>query len=77
MCISRRYPMKVLHSQGVMNTCPALVGRQGVSTGVALRQRVQQGPGLLQVGRVKALGEPVIDRGEQVMSFLAFPLLLP
>ena len=35
---------------------------QGVSTEVALRQRVQQCLRLLQVSRVKALGEPAIDR---------------
>src|SRR5262245_66610951 len=48
-----------------------------MSTGVALRQRFKQGLGLLEVGRVKAFGEPVIHRGKQVMGFLAFPLLLP
>jgi hypothetical protein len=40
MGISRRYPMKVLYTQWVMNTYPTLLGRKGVSTGVALRQRV-------------------------------------
>jgi hypothetical protein len=64
MCISRQYPMKVLHTQGVMNTRPALLGRKGVSTSVALRQRVQQGLRLLQVGGVKPLGEPAIDGGQ-------------
>ena len=50
--------MKVLHTQEVMSTSPALLGRKGVSTGVALRQRVQQCLRLLQVSGVKALGEP-------------------
>jgi hypothetical protein len=36
----RRFPVKVLHTQWVMNTRPALWGSKGVSTGVALRQRV-------------------------------------
>src|SRR5215475_3761632 len=36
----------------------ALLGRKGVSTGVGLCQRLQQCFGLLQVGGVKALGEP-------------------
>ena len=50
---------------------------QGVSTEVALRQRVQQRLGLLEIRRVKALGEPAVDRRQQVMGFLAFALLLP
>src|SRR5262245_37408825 len=69
--------MKVPHIQWVVNTCPALLGSKGVSTGVALRQRVQQRLGLLQVRRVKALGEPAVDWGQEVMGFLAFALLLP
>jgi len=55
--------MKALHTQGVMNTRLALLGGKGVSTGGALRQRVQQGLRVLQVSRVKALGEPPVDRG--------------
>jgi hypothetical protein len=38
MHISRLYPVKVLHTQWVMNTRAALEGRQGVVAGVALRQ---------------------------------------
>jgi len=53
--------MKVLHTQGVTNTHLVLLGSKGVSTGVALRQRVQQRLRLLQVRGVKALGEPGID----------------
>jgi hypothetical protein len=55
--------MKMLHTQGVMNTHLALLGSKVVSTGVALRQRIQQRLGLLEVGGVKALGEPAVDRG--------------
>src|SRR5882724_1081123 len=40
-------------------------------------QRLQQRPGLLQVGGVKALGEPAIDRCQQVVSLGALTLLLP
>src|SRR6516165_1665504 len=69
--------MKVLHTQGVANTRLVLLGSKGVSTGVALRQRLQQRLGLLQVGGVKTLGEPAVDWGEQVIGFLAFALLLP
>jgi hypothetical protein len=64
MYISRRYPMKVLHIQRVMNPFLVLRGSKGVSTGVALRQRVQQDLRLLQVRRVKALREPGVDRGQ-------------
>src|SRR5262245_34312723 len=77
MRTSRQYPMKVLHTQGVMNTHPALLGSKSVSTGVALRQRIQQRLGLLQVRRVKALGEPAVDRGQQVISLGALALELP
>jgi len=48
-----------------------------MSTGVALRQRVQQCLGVLEVSRIKAFRKPVIHRGEQVIGFLAFALLVP
>ena len=41
------------------------------------RQLLQQRLRLLQVGRVKALGEPAVDRGEQIVGFGALVLLLP
>jgi len=69
--------MKVLHTQWVMNTHPALVGSKSVSTGGALRQCVQQCLRLLQVGGVKALGEPAVDWCQEAMGFLTFALLLP
>ena len=50
------------YSRGYEQTHPALEGRQGVSDSVALRQRRQQRLGLLEVGGVKALGEPAVDR---------------
>ena len=62
MYISRRYPMKVLHTQWVMNARLALLGSKGVSTGVALRQPLQQCLRFLEVRGVKALGEPAVDR---------------
>ena len=74
---SGQYLMKVLHTQGVMNTRLALLGSMGVSTGVALRQRVQQCLCLLQVSGVKAFGEPAVDGCQEVIGFLAFALLLP
>src|SRR5215471_14785348 len=77
MSIPRLYSMKVLHTQWVINTRRALLGSKGVTTGVALRQRVQQCLRLLQVSRVKPFGKPVIHRGEQVVGFLTFALLLP
>src|SRR6516165_2227950 len=76
MYISRRYPMKVLHIQRVMNPFLVLWGSKGVSTGVALRQRVQQCLCLLQVSGVKALGEPAVNRCEQVVRFLEPALVL-
>src|SRR5262245_16837806 len=49
----------------------------GVSTSVALRQCLQQRLSFLEIGRVKALGEPAIDRGQQLVRLRAFTLLLP
>src|SRR6516164_802506 len=69
--------MKVLHTQWVMNTRPALLESKGVSTGVALHQRVQQYLRLLQVSGVKALGEPAVDRCQQFVGFGALALALP
>ena len=60
--ISRLCPLNVLHPPGGMHTRPAWVGSTGVSTGVALGQRVQQGLRLVQVSGIKALGEPAVDR---------------
>ena len=57
--------MQALHPPGGMHMRPAWVGSTGGSTGVALRQRVQQCLRLLQVSGVKALGEPVVERREQ------------
>src|ERR1700752_2979951 len=69
--------MNVLLTPGVMNTSPAVLGRTGVSTGIALRQRVQQCLRLLQIGRVKALGEPAVDWREERLGFDPLALLLP
>ena len=48
-----------------------------MSTGGALRQRVQQCLRLLQVSGVKALGEPAVDRCEQLAGLGTLVLLLP
>jgi hypothetical protein len=48
-----------------------------VSTGVALRQCVQQRLGVLEVGGVEALGEPAVDRCQQLVGFRALVLALP
>jgi hypothetical protein len=61
MSISHLCPMKVLHTQWVMSTYPASLGSKGVSTEVALRQRLQQCLGILQISRIKAFGEPAVD----------------
>src|SRR5215470_6795145 len=55
MYISRRYPMKVLHTQRVMNTRPTLEARKGVSAGIAFRQRLQPCFRLPGFGGVAAL----------------------
>src|SRR5262245_13051496 len=41
------------------------------------RQLLQQPPSLLEIGSVKALGKPAVDRRQQVVCFLALALLLP
>ena len=38
---------------------------------------VQQDLGLLQVGGVEALGEPAVDRGEEITGLICFTLRLP
>ena len=55
----------------------AISGGKGVSAGVELCQRLQQGLGLLEVGGVKPLGEPAIDRREQLVGLGALALGLP
>ena len=62
--------MKAFHTQGVMNMHPALLGRKGVSTGVALRQRVQQGLRLLQIRGVKAFGGYPFKAGHLALSII-------
>ena len=44
---------------------------------VALRQRLQQRLGVLEVSSVKTFGEPAIDRGDEVAGFGAPSLLAP
>src|SRR5215472_5297252 len=41
------------------------------------RELLQQGPRLLEVGGVKALGEPAVNRREQFAGFIPLALLLP
>src|SRR5713101_4136294 len=41
------------------------------------RQRVEQGLHLLQIGGVKAFGEPGITRRKEITSFMAPPLACP
>jgi len=55
----------------------SIVWKKDVSAGVVLRQRVQQCLRLLQVRRVKALGEPAVDLSEQLVSFGVLLLALP
>ena len=40
-------------------------------------QCLQQRLGIFQIRRVKAFGEPIVDRGEQIAGLLGLALLLP
>jgi hypothetical protein len=42
-----------------------------------LGQFLQQLLGVLQVGRIKALGEPAVDRCQEIVSGFSLALLLP
>ena len=42
-----------------------------------LSQCIEQGFCILQIRRIKAFGEPVVDRCQEVTGFLAFALLPP
>jgi len=48
-----------------------------MSACVALCQCLQQRFGFLQVGRLKPLGEPAVDRRQQLVGLCTFALLLP
>ena len=50
---------------------PTLSGSKGVSAGVALRQRLQQRLGLLEVSSIKTLSEPTVNFGEHCARFPA------
>ena len=68
--------LKVLHTQGVINTRPALLERQAVSTSVALRQRLHQR--LRLTGRqCQALREPAVDRRQQRVGLGALACCCP
>ena len=43
----------------------------------SLRELLEQGLGLLEIGSVKPLGKPGVDLSQQVVRLLPFPLLLP
>ena len=53
------------------------VYRRCVVTPVLSSQLVQERHGFLEVRRVKPLGEPAIDRREELVGFGPFALLLP
>jgi hypothetical protein len=48
-----------------------------VSSSIALPQGVQQRLGLLEVGGIKALGEPAVDGCQQLIGLCALALVLP
>jgi len=76
---SARRPQAIAHgaARGVTGAMPVRTGCERVSARVALRQRRQQRLRLLEVHRVKALGEPAVDRREQLIGLDALALLLP
>jgi hypothetical protein len=47
----------------------------GGAAGVALRQRIEQRPGLLQIRGVEPFGEPAVDRREKVATGPRWPVL--
>src|SRR5215831_5422543 len=58
---------------------PIFAGRASKQYGVGghLRECYQQRPGLLEVNGVKALSQPAIDLGQELMGLGALTLLLP
>ena len=58
---------------------PETEGTPTGAIGMPLRsaEDVEQGPGLLQIGGIKTLPEPTVDRGEQRLRLGALALLLP
>jgi hypothetical protein len=64
------------YSRGYKHTHPVLE-RNGVPASVALRQHLQQGFGFLEISGIKALGEPAVDRGQQLVRFGPLALLPP
>ena len=44
-----------------------------MAVGGHLRERPQQRPGLLEVSGVKALSEPIVDFGQELMGVGALP----
>src|SRR5262245_44844139 len=54
-----------------------LKGKPSISASAALRQRLQQRLGLLEISGVKALGEPPVDIPKHLPRFVSLPLTLP
>jgi hypothetical protein len=77
MSLSSSYSMKALHTQEVRNIYIQRWERKGMSASATLRQRLQQCLGFLEVCGVKPLGEPAVDRGQQLIRLGPLALLLP
>src|SRR5262245_51519011 len=65
----------ISHSKGYEHE-PSIL-RERASTGIALPQHVQQRLRLLEIGRVKALGEPAVHGCQQPVGCGPLALLLP
>jgi hypothetical protein len=57
----------------LLNLLVKLPNQYEVISSPFVKQRLR----LLEVGGVKALGEPAVDRGEELARFAALALLLP
>jgi|RhiMetdeSRZDD1v2_1073273.scaffolds.fasta_scaffold89436_2 hypothetical protein len=66
------------HALGALTlTSEVVVEKAALLTASLLRQRLQERLGILQVGGVKALGEPAVNWGQQLAGFGALALPLP
>jgi hypothetical protein len=65
-----------LHSRDYEHTA-SIVREAGCVQGVALRQRLQQRLGFLEVSGVKPFGEPTVNIPKYLTRFFSLPLTLP
>jgi enoyl-CoA hydratase/carnithine racemase len=66
---------ELLFSGRVLNGQEALA--LGLGTSLIVLQLVEQSLGLLEIARVEAFGEPVVDRREKIAGLIALALTAP